>query len=667
MTAKTTRLIAAVASLMCTMSCVDGGGPIHQFDTGPDAGLALDAVEDGTGDNITPGDDAAPDEDGGGPADCGLDAETDLPPAFPEPLAHALQSLLEEQAAFSADPGVTLTVWLPDGTSFSGAAGVSNLATGAPMRPNSAFRVGSNTKPVVAVTVLRLVEDGLIDLDAPLTMYLPEYTEWTDITVRMLLNMRSGLKDFLRIPALMVMLIVGNEAVAPEDIISEVRKTEPDFPPNTSGAYSNTGYLLLGMIIEEVTGLPADQTIDQVVLQPLGMTDTYLDVGARENDRLTEGYIDFAVAALMLSLDPSVEALLPAPEYFDGLLLGTRLIHPTVTWTAGALVSTSKDMATLVHALMAGDFLEPDTLAQMTDPEVAELFNGPVKYGLGIQVRDTPHGTVYGHGGLNIGYQAATYFYPDHGVTLSHLHNFLYDLVEPFQTEVMDQVLAGGDINQQPCLPPDGLFRAFDTGRYLNVAFKGEVNASDTDDDDFSLGTATWRLVGPDGPKPFVGLLPSAVVWPATTGGGALTITSYGNSDLPGVDLVSTTLTATESLFQGMLGDGRKTIGPQNLGDLTLVVSHGTLREGTTFVFERFCTVAISDYRGLRTGDVYVGGSEGTLPEPGDTVRLYASLPFLDDPPLVTAALEWLNAPVCWCLAEDESYQPCPEEPETNP
>ena len=75
------------------------------------------------------------------------------------------------------------------------------------MEPDSAFRVGSNTKPIVATTIMQLVEEGLVDLEAPLTDYLPEYDEWDNITVRLLLNMRSGLKDYLAILPLMLELV----------------------------------------------------------------------------------------------------------------------------------------------------------------------------------------------------------------------------------------------------------------------------------------------------------------------------------------------------------------------------------------------------------------------------------------------------------------------------
>lgn len=577
-------------------------------------------------------------------------------PEFPTVLSESLQKLLAEHVAFSPDPGLTLTVRLPEGATWTGAAGYANLETLAEMVPDSAFRVGSNTKPVVAVTVLKLVEQGLIELDAPLTDYLPEYSEWSNISVRQLLNMRSGLKDFLGITLLMIELVADPfTAVTPEHILEYVRDEPLDFEPGTDGKYTNSSYLLLGMIIEEVTGKTADQALYDLVIGPLGMDNTYLDVGNRENDLLTEGYIDFQVAGPALGLAPGTENILPDPLYIDGLLVGTNLIHPTVTWTAGSLVSTSKDMATLVHALMGTDFLLPGTLDEMTETVQAELFSGMIQYGLGLQIRETPYGTIYGHGGLNFGYQAGSYYFPDSGVTLSHMHNFLLESYDPLQNDVMEMVLAGGDPDFEPCLPPEDIYKEFDSGEYLNVAFKGAVNEKGVET--VEMGNTTLRLATETGPVPFSGILPSVTRGIGTDGSDNLTIVAYSLSPDEDIDMVMTTLTAKNSLFNGIEGTGGKEISLMNLGDLFLMVIHCTLREGTADVYKRLCVVAISDYR--RTGEVALCGSTGALPEAGDTLRLFAAIPFLDDPALVAGVLAQAGASVCSCLNDEGQYEAC--------
>ena len=113
--------------------------------------------------------------------------------------------------------------------------------------------------------------------------------------------------------------------------------------------------------------------------------------------------------------------------YENGLLIGTNLMHPTVTWTSGALVSTSEDMTKFVYALASAQLFSQETFDLMATTQGAQLFSGIVQYGLGLQVRPTNQGDSVGHGGMNFGYQAATYFFPDNGITISHLHNFLLD------------------------------------------------------------------------------------------------------------------------------------------------------------------------------------------------------------------------------------------------
>ncbi len=618
--------------------------------TRPDVLGDIVAPDPGTPDADAPGDagDDAPEPDG-------QSIDLPQPPAFDPVLAASLQALLDEHVAFSPDPGLTLTVRTADGAWWSGAAGIADLADGTPMMTDTAFRVGSNTKPFVAATILLLVEEGKIDLEAPLTAYLPEYAEWSDIPVRLLLNMRSGLPEYLGILPLIFQLVSDPEApIGPRDILEYVRQAPRDFAPGTSGKYTNSSYLVLGLIIEAVTGNPADQEIRDRIIAPLGLANTYLDLGDRENDALAEGYIDFGLAGPALGLSSATETLLPDPHYVQGLLVGTRLIHPAVNWTAGSMVSTSRDMAVLVQALLDGDLLTPASRTAMMQTVPAQLFNGLVEYGLGLQVRPTAHGDAYGHGGLNFGYQAGSYFFPDTGVTISHLHNFLLDAYDGFQDEMLTLIRDGGDPDFLPCLRPDDLFKAFDTGAYLNVAFKGRVNGAL--DQPPIAGNAFLRLATADGPVPFTGIFPSAAIETSASGTNVV-LTGYGLANDGDADLVITTLVMGEGLFSGLDADGRKAIGMANLADFFLLVAKAWTREGGTDVVERFCYVALSDYR--REGEVKLCGGGDGMPARGDMLRVFGTAPYLDDPTLVAATLGQIGLPSCLCLGEDGEYAAC--------
>jgi len=645
------RCLCAVAafSTVLVLGCDDGG-------TAPRADVLDDGfVSDGVGDADAGPDAPAPDVATDLATDLAADAPADEGPSFDPVLAASLQALLDEHVAFSPDPGVTLTVRTADGAWWSGAAGTADLAEGTPMAPDSAFRVGSNTKPFVAVTVLQLVEEGLVDLDAPLTTYLPEYAEWSDISVRQLLNMRSGLPEYLGILPLVVGLVADpSTPVAPRDILEYVRQAPRDFDPGTSGKYTNSSYLVLGLIIEAVTGHAADAEIRTRIIEPLGLAHTYLDLGDRDDDTLVEGYIDFGLAGPALGLSSATEALLPDPQYVDGLLVGTRLIHPAVNWTAGSMVSTSRDMAKLVFALFDGDLLTPESMAGMEDTELALLFNGLVEYGLGLQVRPTSYGDGYGHGGLNFGYQAGTYWFPDLGVTISHLHNFLLDAYDAFQDDVLGFLRDGGDPDFVPCTLPDDLFRTWDTGAYLNLAFKGRVNAADAATP--VSGNARLRLATEDGPVPFTGIFPSAKRESGATGD-RVTLTGYGLANDGDADLLVTTIVLGEGLFSGLDADGRKAIAPANLGDFFVLVAKAWYAEGSTTVVDRFCYVATSDY--LRDGEVKVCGDVVGVPEVGDVLRVFGTAPYLDDPDRVALLLGQIGLPACLCLGTDDQYAAC--------
>lgn len=638
--------LAALVLVLAATACDDGG-----------ARSALDVLADpGVLDAADPGGDGWA-QDGISPDDSGMSGDVVAPPEFDPVLAASLQALLDEHVAFSPDPGLTLTVRTADGAWWTGAAGIADLADRTPMVPDTAFRVGSNTKPFVAATILQLVEEGKVDLEAPLTKYLPQYAEWSDITVRLLLNMRSGLPEYLGILPLVFLLVSDpTMPVGPAEILEYVREAPRDFAPDTSGKYTNSSYLVLGLIIEAVTGNPADREIHDRIIAPLGLANTYLDLGDRQNDALAEGYIDFGLAGPALGLSSSTATLLPDPHYVEGLLVGTGLIHPAVNWTAGSMVSTSRDMAVLVHALLDGDLLTPASRAAMQETVVASLFNGPVLYGLGLQIRPTSHGDAYGHGGLNFGYQAGSYWIPEDGVTISHLHNFLLDAYDGFQDEMLDLIRDGGDPDFVPCQRPDDLFRTFDTGAYLNVAFKGRVN--EADDLPQIAGNAFLRLATQEGPVPFTGIFPSAAVEHDATGS-RVTLTGYGLANDGDADLMITTLVLGEGLFSGLDAGGRKAIRLENLSDFFLLVAKAWYREGSTEVIERFCYVALSDYR--RDGEAMLCGKGDGMPAKGDMLRFFGTAPYLDDPALVAVFLGQIGLPSCLCLGEDGAFEACEE------
>lgn len=643
--------VVAGISMLFVAGC--GGDVVPEDTMGLDV-IVDDAAADSLQEDVVdvmgelPGHDVVDEDVIPGDVPAGDTADQDVIPEFNAVLAQTLDKLLLEHVAFSPDPGLTLSVRNADGSWYSGAAGVSSISEATPMAPDSAFRVGSNTKPIVAAVVLQLVEEGKIDLDASLTDYLPEYTAWSDITVRHMLNMRSGLKDFLGVTACLLEILFAPEtAVTPGHIVDFVYNDTDNgrvFPVDTDGKYSNTNYVLLGMIIEKVTGNTADWEIDQRILKPLRMDNTYLDLGETENDMLAQGYIDFSLAGTALGVKPSQAAMIPNATFENGLLIGTHLMHPTVTWTSGSLVSTSEDMTKFAYALMTAQLFSQETLDLMTTTQGAQLFNGIVQYGLGLQVRPTNQGDSLGHGGLNFGYQAATYFFPDNGITISHLHNFLLDSYDTFQDDVMKMILKGGDADFEPCLAPEGLYREGSGGTYLNIAFKGPVNNAAVLP--LAIGTGSFRAVDETGIRPVSGIFPSATAGFAG-GKNNITVTGYGLPTEGDANLTILSVIMAETLFGGLSEEGRKTIAYANAADAFVMTTEAYYAEGTTTI-EKVCYTGASDVR--LNGEVFLCPDSRAMPATDEMIRVMASLPFSTDATYLGQVLTNLGLSRCNCL-----------------
>ncbi|MFI2608244.1 serine hydrolase domain-containing protein [Kitasatospora sp. NPDC018619] len=303
---------------------------------------------------------------------------------------------------------------------WRGASGVSDLVTGAPVRPDGRFRAGSVTKVFTATTVLQLVGEGRIGLDDPVERYLPGLVPNGDhITVRQLLGHRSGLWDSTNEkggvfpdwtdPAVVrAWLDQGGltRSVTPAQVVASSVAHPPVFPPGATFGYSNVNYTLLGMVIEKVTGRGYAQEITARVLRPLGLTGTYFP-GAATGIRGPHAHGYWTLPAG------------PGPQ--GG---GDRDITvASVTWanSAGELVSTLSDLNRFDKALLEGRLLPPALLKEMaaTTPIVIDGVPASVGYGLGLARWELSCGPVYGHDGSVPGYGTQMWSSGDRQVTLS--------------------------------------------------------------------------------------------------------------------------------------------------------------------------------------------------------------------------------------------------------
>ncbi|WP_329192011.1 MULTISPECIES: serine hydrolase domain-containing protein [unclassified Streptomyces] len=282
---------------------------------------------------------------------------------------------------------------------WRGAAGFADLATGSPVTPDMRHRVGSITKTFTAAAVLQQVESRRIALDAPIGRYLPEHApaggRGEAITVRMLLNHTSGLAEYLpyAYPSLKGYPVLSETGPSsldehrftrfdPIELIEKgVNAPAVGAPGTTPGVYSNTNYLLLVRLLEEVTGSTAERYITRCVIERAGLRETELPSGPYVNgphSRLYEAWFGM--------IDPPRDY-----SVYDMSWVGP----------SASLISTASDLNRFYGMLLAGQIVSPSSLVEMqrTVPVVSQE-GKTIDYGLGLHPMTAPgQGTFWGHGG----------------------------------------------------------------------------------------------------------------------------------------------------------------------------------------------------------------------------------------------------------------------------
>ncbi|MFG1925116.1 serine hydrolase domain-containing protein [Cryptosporangium sp. NPDC048952] len=294
-------------------------------------------------------------------------------------------------------PGVIAELSTPHGSTTI-RAGFGNTATKEPVPWNAKFRIGSFTKTFVATTVLQLVGEGKVALDAPIETYLPKtVNNGKNITVRQLLQHTSGLPDYL---AAEEFAFLGSKEgfqanrfkdVTAEQLVALSNKQKPLFAPGSSWTYSNTNYVLAGLLIEKVTGEDWRDQVEKRIVQPLHLRDTS-----------TPG-TDHSVPqphAIGYERFPGSGATPEDPKYGEPID-ATEL---SSTWgdAAGEIISTTKDGNRFLQALLSGKLLKPAQLAEMKKTVAAKPFEAiwpGARYGLGLMSAPSSCGLTWSHGG----------------------------------------------------------------------------------------------------------------------------------------------------------------------------------------------------------------------------------------------------------------------------
>ena len=323
------------------------------------------------------------------------------------PLAADLAAALHRARAATGSPGASVAVAFRDGTIWYGASGVADVETRERVTPATLFNVASITKTFVAALTMRLIEDGVLRLEDPLSKWVDGVANGDGITIRKLLDHTSGVGDLFSdggslLPAL---LDEPDRVWAPDEVLAHIGTSDPE--PGKRWRYSNANYVLLGMIIERATGTTVGRQLRARLLQPVGLRESFLQPDEVGQGPLANGHLMAPGGADEVTLEPSS----------DGGPYRPDTAWASSVWTAGAMVATARDIARLGDALFDGRVVEPDTLAQMV------RFNSEGDYGLGIARKEFGEHVTWGHTGLLRGYTGVLAHFPREGVTLAALTN----------------------------------------------------------------------------------------------------------------------------------------------------------------------------------------------------------------------------------------------------
>jgi D-alanyl-D-alanine carboxypeptidase len=313
---------------------------------------------------------------------------------------------------------------------------------------NDEFRMGSNTKTMVATVVLQLVAEHRLRLTDPVSKWLPGLIpHGSAITLQMLLNHTSGLFNYTNDPDVLKAFTGQDTSVwTPRQLIAAAVRHAPLFAPGAEYSYSNTNYIALGLVAEKATGHALGDLIQERIAGPLHLTNTSLVTGTDTSKRpgLAHGYEPDAahIAALLPPYAPAGTAF--AGPARPGGYVDTTWVNPSTEWAAGGMVSTAQDWARFDTALMSGKLLPPAQMKEMRTT-VAEESGNPNRYGLGLEQVVTPCGTVWGHDGQAPGYSSEDYTDATGRRTVSVFTATIFGLATP-QTGAADQALVNAAI-----------------------------------------------------------------------------------------------------------------------------------------------------------------------------------------------------------------------------
>ena len=324
-----------------------------------------------------------------------------------------LKAKFDSLSTAGSYPGATMTIIAPDGIEHNYAYGYSDIEAGKPMKTGDKMLVGSTGKTFVSAVIMQLIDEGKLSEEDRLSDWLGS-KEWfgnlpngEDITIYHLLHHTSGLPRYVFKEDLWSAFAEEpGRTWMPEELITFIINDQPVHPAGKGWSYSDTGYLLLGMVIEEITGNSYYDELQSRILNPFSMDDT-----SPSDSQLLDGLITGYTGDHTPPFD------LPPKVGVNGM----HVINPQFEWTGGGLLSNTTDLAVWVKNLYEGRIFSKVQLEKLVKPvdfRTGQPVNGS-GYGMGVFIYRTPFGEIWGHGGFFFGYETQLLYLPDHGISIA--------------------------------------------------------------------------------------------------------------------------------------------------------------------------------------------------------------------------------------------------------
>lgn len=362
-------------------------------------------------------------------------------------LIAALDSAAEAHVADPKVAGVSVAVVRDGDMLLLEGYGQANLEFDVPSPPDAVYEIGSITKQFTAAAVLQLAARGSLDLDAEISEYLPDYdTRGQAVTIRHLLHHTSGIRDYFTMTALEP---ISRTDVSSDTILSLVEAEPFRFVPATQMSYSNTGYFLLGLIIEETSGQSYAEYIDEHLFGPSGMVDSHYCDERAIVDRGAQGY------------SWGDQERLRRRQYFD---------HTWMPYAAGSLCSTAGDLVAWNEALHGGRLLSDSMYQAMITP--GRLADGTqLRYAMGLVVLEKAGHRVMRHGGGVYGFLSESRYYPEDKLIIVVLQNTTGPQDPQALADSLARIVLGSGGEAEPSAY-DGDLSEF-AGRYVGSSHNG--------------------------------------------------------------------------------------------------------------------------------------------------------------------------------------------------